>query len=129
MLEFTQAALSEHEADQGTITHLQNKIAQAERIYLEKVAAARSNALDPDRVTNTLSTLVQMRLMSVNDSVKVATALKSNPNASLELITKMADMLVTPHEGHELDEKTGIIADDPDGWTAMAEGKTVRVRV
>jgi hypothetical protein len=128
VLDFAQSALMEHEAAQNTISQLQSKIAQNEQVILEKVAAARSNALDTNQVQSVLDHLVQMRLLSFNDSIKVASKLKADPNASLALITKMAEMLVAPSEGRELDDVHAGLLDDPDGWGAMADGKTVRIR-
>ena len=127
-LEFAETALTENERSLGVIADLQSKIAQSDRVLLEKVAAAKSAAINHDQVDNVIGQLVQMRLMSPNDSIKVAGKIKSDPNASLSLITKMAEMLVTPAEGRELDEARDVIAEDPDGWGAMAEGKAVRVR-
>jgi hypothetical protein len=37
-------------------------------------------------------------------------------------------MLVAPSEGRELDDVHAGLLDDPDGWGAMADGKTVRIR-
>lgn len=128
VLSFTQAALADHVASQTLIAEMQAKLAQHDRVVLQKVAAARTEALDPKQVDKVLNDLVSMRLMSAGDREKVAATLKTNPGSSLEMITKLATMLVTPSEGRELDEQTLSVDSDPDGWGAMCEGKPVRIK-
>ena len=126
VLDFAQSALENHAADQARIAELQSKVAQHDRVILEKVAAVKANALDPEQVDQVLNNMVGMHLLSREEGVKVASKLKRDPQSSLDLITKMAEMLVTPSEGREHDSGS-VESEDPDGWTAFAEGHRVRL--
>jgi hypothetical protein len=128
VLSFMEDSLSEYSRSQAQIDLLQNKIAQHDRVVLEKVAEFKKHAFDGDKLKNTLNNMVQMRLLSPHDSAKIASKVDNDPNAIFELLTKMAEAMIAPSEGSELIEDKDFVLDDPDGWDDMAEGKAVRVR-
>ena len=117
-------AMHQHQSDAGTIADLQRKLAQAraDNVTLEKVASAPRPVLDPVFVDKTLGQLVSMRLLSPGEDVKLASQLQKNPNVVLDVLTKMAETLVTPSEGHsvERDADDKLLDEDPDGWFSAA---------
>ena len=126
LLEFVKLALDTHEKDQVNIQNLQAKLAQHEKVILEKVASAPG--LDSGIARRVLSNMVSMRLISPGEDVKIASKIETDPNSVFTLLTKMAESLVSPQEGSEFHEDTGLLDADPDGWGLMAEGKPVRVK-
>jgi hypothetical protein len=129
VLSFMESSLAEHSRSQTELEGLQSKLAQQERVTLEKVATIKKLALDETRLKTTLNNMVQMRLISSGDSVKIANKLTENPNTVFELLTKMAEALVSPiNDGSELIEDRDFHLEDQDGWNDMAEGKSVRVK-
>jgi hypothetical protein len=126
LLEFVKLALDTHEKDQVNIQNLQAKLAQHEKVILEKVASAPG--LDSGIARRVLSNMVSMRLISPGEDVKIASKIETDPNSVFTLLTKMAESLVAPQEGNEFHEEQSLLDADPDGWGLMAEGKPVRVK-
>lgn len=110
---------------------LQQKLAEQERIYLEKVASSRS-VLSNDKIDRVLDRLENLHLVPAEWRPKIASQLKADPNAALGLIMQLTDTYMPAHsEGGGIakfaaDHTTSD--SDPDGWDACARGEDVQVR-
>ena len=116
VLSFMDSALQTHEQDQAAIADLNNKVAQHERIVLEKVAALKLSSLDLDRVKTTINEMATMGIMTQMEAVKVASRIQAEPNSVCDFMLKMADALVKPGEGQEFLDTPDTKLDDQDGW-------------
>ena len=118
VLGFMTSALQTHEADQTTIAGLNQKLAQHEKVTLEKVAAVQRNALDTDRIPSVVDTMIGLKLCTPLEGSKIASKLKEDPNSVFDLLVKVADTLATPSEGQEFLDSVERRGDDQDGWFA-----------
>lgn len=127
--DFMSAAVKENEALTSKVAELQRHIGDQERIYLEKVAAAKQPAIPSTEIDRTLGLLVSMNILDQDTSTKIASEIQRDPVKLCGLLIKVAEAITTaPGEGGGV-EKEGAEANsaDPDGWHAFAEGKPVRV--
>ena len=111
------SALETHESDQLALSEAQQKLAQQERITLEKVAAAHKAAsnLNLARIPEVVGTMVRLNLVTPTEGEKIASKLRQEPNAVFDLLIKVADSVVTPSEGQEFSDSS-MRSDEPDGW-------------
>lgn len=104
------------------VGELQTKLAQADKVILEKVAQekrASRPALDSAVVQETLNKLVDLSLIDRRETEKLATFLGQDPNSALRLVQRVATLSVPSHsEGRGVDKSASHIspAADPDGW-------------
>ena len=110
------SALQTHEEDQIALSSAQQKLAQHEKITLEKVASLQKYALDTNRIPELISTMVDLRLVTPIEGEKIASRLKEEPNALFDLFTKVADSLANPGDGQEFLDTLDRRVEDPDGW-------------
>ena len=110
---------------------LQQKLAEQERIYLEKVASSRP-VLSNDKIDRVLDRLENLHLVPAEWRPKIASQLKADPNAALGLIMQLTDTYMPAHsEGGGIAKSAAdhtISDSDPDGWAACARGEDVQVR-
>lgn len=136
---FMEQALKEGNDHQATITQLKAGLAKLQadqdRIVLEKVAAAKATFFDKAALDMALGKLEGMGIIDSTSHEKLGRRIEEDPNLVLPLLTKVAETLMSaPGEGSgiEKDASGGSLLDtsdaDPDGWKAMAEGKTVVIR-
>jgi hypothetical protein len=95
------------------------KQAEAERVYLEKVAALKRPALDPAIVDRTLQQLVALSLIDPGQQVKLASQLAQDPNQALELMQRLLTISSPAHQEGRAIEKSAddrTPTSDLDGW-------------
>ena len=110
------SALQAHEEDQGQISSLSQKLAQHEKVTLEKVASLQKSALDTNRIPQLIDTMVDLKLVNRFEGEKIASRLREEPNAVFDLFVKMADTLAAPGEGQEFMDTLDKRSEDQDGW-------------
>jgi hypothetical protein len=104
------------------VVELQTKLAQQDKVVLEKVAAAKAATrleLDPVTITETLAKLVDLSLLPPGESEKLASHLRQDPNSALRLVQRVATLSVPSHsEGRAVEKSASHFAStsDPDGW-------------
>jgi hypothetical protein len=94
------------------------KSAEAERVYLEKVASLRP-AFDAGLMATTLSQLEALSMIEPGTRVKLASQLAQEPNQALHLVQRLLSISSPAHqEGAAIDKSAGDHApsSDPDGW-------------
>jgi len=116
VLGFVTSALQTHEQDQGIIADLNHKVAQHDKIVLEKVAALQKSALDTRRIPAMISSLVELKICTPQEGAKIASRIQEDPNSVFDLCIKMADAIVQPGEGQEFLDSTDRRSEDQDGW-------------
>jgi hypothetical protein len=95
------------------------KQAETERVYLEKVAAAKASVLDQELVDQTLRQLEDMSLVAAGSRAKLANTLITDPNQALHLLQRLVPLSLPAHqEGQAVDKSAGdrTSSSDPDGW-------------
>lgn len=111
------------------------KMADTERVTLEKVAAAkqaaRQSVLDPDAVNAAVDRLVTLKIIPFELHTKVASQVRKDPSSLLSLLTQVAENLVSaPAEGYGVAKEAGTVEDDgdPDGWGEVLQGRVPQIR-
>lgn len=109
---------------------LQIKLAQQDKVILEKVAAEKAlmtkvaarPELDPVVITETLAKLVDLSLLPAGETEKLASHLRQDPNSALRLVQRVATLSVPSHsEGRAVEKSASHFSStsDPDGWGAV----------
>jgi len=131
-IEFVDGAIADSDRMSGEIAALQTKLAETERVYIEKVAAAqKSAALDPDAINAAVDRLVTLKIIPFELHTKVANQLHKEPRSALTLLTQVAEMLVSaPSEGFGVTKEAGNVegGGDPDGWDEVLQGRVPQVK-
>jgi hypothetical protein len=135
-IEFVEAALKTSSAQSERIAELEAKLAQLtsdqEKIVLEKVATAKATFFDNAALNTALTRLEGMGVIDDVAHEKLARRIKDDPNLLIPLMTKVAESLLSaPGEGAGIDKDAGTLnvdSEDPDGWLAMAQGRTVSIK-
>lgn len=134
VIEFMESALNEKQADSTKIQELATSLKKAkedqEKVILEKVAAAKAEFFNSEKMEQSLQKLEGMGILDSPNREKIARKIKDDPNTVFPLMVKMAEKLMTvPGEGNGIDKVADDSVDgDPDGWQAYAEGRKVEVR-
>lgn len=98
---------------------LREKLAQQERLTLEKVAGT---VVDPNLARQTVDRLVACSYLDAGQAAKVAAAIQSNPNEALHIVQR----LIEHGPAHEEGSGTSFSANatksaaDNDGWSEVA---------
>lgn len=112
------------------VGELQIKLAQQDKVILEKVAAEKAltekaasrPALDAVVITETLAKLVDLSLLPPGETEKLAGHLRQDPNSALRLVQRVATLSIPSHsEGRAMDKSANHYSpsSDPDGWGAV----------
>lgn len=110
---------------------LVQKLSDADKVLLEKVATAKASALDPDRVNAAIDRLVTLQIIPLELHAKVASQLRKDPNSALSLLAQVAENLSSaPAEGYGVQKEASAEHDDsdPDGWGDVLAGKVPRIK-
>lgn len=100
-------------------TQLRAKHAEAERVYLDKVAALQKPGMDPALVHATLRQLQDLSLIDPAQSEKIASELVTDPNQALHLLQRLVSLSTPAHQEGRAVEKSAddhAPSSDPDGW-------------
>lgn len=131
-IEFVDGAISNEARLQGEVNELRTKLAETERVYLEKVASAQKSAtLDPDAINAAVDRLVTLKIIPFELHTKVANQLRKEPRSALTLLTQVAETLVSaPAEGFGVTKEAGTVegSGDPDGWDEVLQGRVPQIR-
>ena len=130
-LDFVDSAIADISRLETEKQALQTKLADAERVVLEKVAAVKSAGLDPDAINAAVDRLVTLKLIPFELHTKVASQVRKDPNSALSLLTQIAEQLVSaPAEGSGIPKEAGTVEDDgdPDGWGEVLQGRVPQIR-
>lgn len=126
VLGFAEDSLTEYKNLQQKNADLQLKVAQSDRVVLEKVASV----VMPDQaIQQTMDRLIELHYLTPKESVKLAADIRRQPSILLNLLTKVAEAsLSVPGEGSGIAKSASEIPSgkDPDGWDDMAAGKPVK---
>ena len=134
VIEFMESALTEKQADSGRIQELTTALKKAkeeqEKVILEKVAAARQEFFNADKLNTALGKLEGMGIVDEKNREKMAKRIKDDPNSVFLFMVKMAETIMSvPGDGHGVSKASpDTDEDDPDGWKAMAEGRKVELK-
>ena len=135
VIEFMEEALSSKQADEQRISGLASELKKArddhERILLEKVAKAKSEAVDPKIVKEALARLQGMGIVTSENSIKLAARFTADPNAAFPMMVKLAEKLLSaPGDGSGIEKESADKSEgkDPDGWDDFAAGRKVQVK-
>lgn len=134
VIEFMESALKEASSNHTQIVELTEALkkskAEQERVILEKVAHAKAEFFDKEALQRTLNKLTGMGVLDSTGCEKIARRVGDDPNFVLPLIVKIAESLMSaPGDGEGISKLAESMEEaDPDGWSAMAQGKPVSVR-
>jgi hypothetical protein len=134
VIEFMESALTEKQADSGKIQELATNLKKAkedqEKVILEKVAVAKSEFFNEDKMNTALAKIEGMGIIDEPNREKMAKRIKDDPNFVFPFMVKMAETIMSiPGEGRGIDKLSNDeIEEDPDGWKAFAEGRRVAVK-
>jgi len=130
-LDFVDSAITDITRLETEKQGLHAKLADTERVFLEKVAAAKQSALDPDAINAAVDRLVTLKIIPFELHTKVASQVRKDPNSVLSLLTQVAETLVSaPAEGSGVSKEAGTVEDDgdPDGWNEVLQGRVPQIR-
>ena len=116
VLDFMKEASDTIDALSRSNTELQLKVAQTDRVVLEKVASAKAVFPESDLET-ALGRLSDLGIIKEREITKVASTIQKNPTALLTFLIKVAESAATaPHEGGGITSEPTPAEIDPDGW-------------
>jgi hypothetical protein len=129
-IDFMETALAENQALRDKIAGLTSKLAQQEKVVLEKVAAERVLRLDTFVLEETLTKLANMGILDSAMVPEIKARMGENPNKLMPFILKLAETLTLPSgEGSGVAPEEKLAAEeDPDGWGAFYAGRPVRIK-
>ena len=130
-LDFVDSAITDITRLETEKQGLHAKLADTERVILEKVAAAKAAALDPDAINAAVDRLVTLKIIPFELHAKVASQVRKNPNSALSLLTQVAEQLISaPAEGSGVSKEAGTVEDggDLDGWDDVLQGRVPQIR-
>lgn len=131
-IDFVDGAIVDHDKMSSEILALRTKLADTERVYIEKVAAAQKSAtLDPDAINAAVDRLVTLKIIPYELHTKVANQLRKEPRSALTLLTQIAETLVSaPSEGFGVTKEASTVdcGGDPDGWDEVLQGRVPQIR-
>jgi hypothetical protein len=130
-LDFVDSAIQDITRLETEKQGLHAKLADTERVILEKVAAAKAAALDPDAINAAVDRLVTLKIIPFELHAKVASQVRKNPNSALSLLTQVAEQLISaPAEGSGVSKEAGTVEDggDLDGWDDVLQGRVPQIR-
>lgn len=130
-LDFVDSAITDITRLETEKRGLHAKLADTERVFLEKVAAAKQAVLDPDAINAAVDRLVTLKIIPFELHTKVASQVRKDPNSVLSLLTQVAETLVSaPAEGSGVSKEAGTVEDDgdPDGWNEVLQGRVPQIR-
>jgi hypothetical protein len=136
MIEFMESALTEKQSDSTKLQELTTNLKKAkedqDKVILEKVAAAKAEFFNTEKMNQALSKLEGMGIVDETNREKMARRIKDDPNSVFLFMVKMAESLMSvPGEGRGIDKHSVETSDpdeDPDGWLAFAEGRKVEIK-
>lgn len=126
---FMTEALNEADVSRAKVAQLEAKVADADRIILEKVAAANTQVFKEEEVRKTLDALKAMNIIDEPLAIKYAADIKQDPRVILPLLTKISEALISapPWEGSGIEKEAAANAEDPDGWNRFSKGLPVKL--
>ncbi len=131
VLDFMDSSIAEQAKLEQEKQALVQRLSTADSILLEKVAAAKSSALDPDRVNTAVDRLVSLQIIPLELHAKVASQLRKDPNSALSLLAQVAESLSSaPAEGYGVQKEASATTDDsdPDGWGDVLAGRVPKIK-
>lgn len=115
----TEENMSLKQANKDLRSKLAEKAAAPERVVIEKVAAE----VDEDELQGLLDNLVNTNMLSVGDSVKVASAVKKDPGQLIKIAQRILTISQqSPNTGYGVNpaaynrSSASSTPSDPDGW-------------